>query len=437
MISVNNALPLAALHHFLEQRRQDSPNITSLVIALSAGPDSLALLLAAHQVALALGYSVRALHVHHGLHADADGWAEAACLQAESLGLQCDVLRVSINNLGNIEAQARHARYDALAGQLEAHEALLLAHHQDDQAETLLLRLMRGAGLQGLTGMAEVSIWASQGNNDLLRWRPWLSVPKQSLTAWLAAQSKANCAINDPANSDPRFDRTLLRQQLLPLLYTRWPQAIQMLARSARQLAQQAQALNQLADTWLAAHSADLVSLPIRALITLDKATQQAVIARWFQRRHAPEMPVRYWSRLFDEFLSARLDANPELIWSDAVLRRYRDDIYLLFKHELEPLPEIGADWANPLLPLAWAGHEWCLPVAKNDPRLVRHWRIAARQGGERWRPASRTHSVTLKHWCQENGIPTWQRSRLAVVWCDDEIVFLALICGKSIKYFN
>lgn len=437
MISANEALPLSALHSFLQRRRQDFPSITSVVIALSAGPDSLALLFAAHQVALVMGYSVRALHVHHGLHADADNWAEAACLQAESLGLKCDVLRVSINNPANIEAQARHARYNALAGQLEPHEALLLAHHQDDQAETLLLRLMRGAGLQGLTGMSDVSVWTSQGSNDLLRWRPWLSVPKQSLTEWLAAQSKTNSAINDPANINPRFDRTMLRQQLLPLLHTRWPQASQMLARSASQLAQQAQALNHLADIWLAAHSADLVSLPISALTTLDEATRQAVMARWFQRRRAPEMPVRYWPRLFDELLFARVDANPELVWSDVVLRRYRDDIYLLFDHELEPLPAIGANWENPLLPLYWAGHEWCLPITKSDQRLGRYWRIAARQGGERWRPENRAQSVTLKHWCQENSIPTWQRSRLAVVWCDDEIAFLALIYGKSIKYFN
>lgn len=437
MTPASVALPVSALHAFLQRRRQDSPSINTLVIALSAGPDSLALLLATHQVASVLGYEVRALHVHHGLHADADSWAAAACMQANALGVRCDVLRVSINNPANIEAQARQARYDALAGQLQAHEALLLAHHQDDQAETLLLRLMRGAGLQGLTGMADVSTWSSQGNHELLRWRPWLGVPKQSLTSWLAAQSKTSSAINDPANSNPRFDRTLLRQQLLPLLHTRWPQASQMLARSASQLAQQAQALNQLADNWLAGHSADLVSIPINAITALDVSTQQAVVARWLQRRNAPEMPVRYWPRLLDELFHARVDANPELIWSDVALRRYRDNIYLLFAEELEPLPSIGADWADPLRPLSWAGHQWCLPITQNDPRIARHWRISARLGGERWQPEGRANSVTLKHWCQENSVPTWQRSRLAVVWCDYEIAFLALIYGESISFFK
>ncbi|MDZ4298032.1 MAG: tRNA lysidine(34) synthetase TilS [Moraxellaceae bacterium] len=434
---VSDALPLSALQAFLQQRRQDSPSITSIVIALSAGPDSLALLLAAQQVAPPLGFAVRALHVHHGLHEDADSWAVQACAQAAALVLHCDVLKVNITESANIEAQARQARYDAMAAQLQPHEALLLAHHQDDQAETLLLRLMRGAGLQGLTAMAEVSVWPVAGAGGLLRWRPWLDVPKQALTTWLASQPVSHQAINDPANNNPRFDRTLLRHQVLPLLETRWPQVNAMLARSARQVSQQAKALNQLADLWLANHSVDLISLPISELKTLEEVTQQAVLARWLQHQGAPAMPVRYWSRLIQELFNARTDAMPELTWADVSIRRYRDTIYLLHTAQLQPLPTTGADWPDPLRPLSWAGLEWSLPISKDNLNLKARWRITARQGGERWRPEGRTQSLTVKHWCQENGIPPWQRLRLALVWRDDEIVFLALNYGKTIKYFK
>jgi tRNA(Ile)-lysidine synthase len=428
---------LSALQAFLQQRRQDSPSITSIVIALSAGPDSLALLLAAKQIAPSYGYSVRALHVHHGLHDDADNWAAQACAQAAALGVPCDVLKVVVADSSNIEAQARQARYDAMAEQLQADEALLLAHHQDDQAETLLLRLMRGAGLQGLSAMTEVSVWPVAGYHDVLRWRPWLAVPRQALTDWLAKHDIPFPAITDPANHNPRFDRTLLRHQVLPLLATRWPQSKAMLARSADQLSQQNQALHQLADLWIDSHGPDLTNLPISALKMLAEPTQQAVLARWLQRQNAPVMPVRYWPRLRVELLDARPDAMPALSWANVSLRRYRDAIYLLHDEQLTTLPAEGAVWSDPLQPLWWAGLEWCLPISKSDPFLHANWRISARQGGERWRPEGHTQSQSVKHWCQENGIPTWQRQRLALVWRDENIVFLALNIGKTIRYFK
>lgn len=434
--------PLDALQHFLQARRQDTPAVSGLVIALSGGPDSLTLLLAAAQIAPALGYRLRALHVHHGLHADADDWAAQALRQAAAVGMPCTVLRVQVPAQASLEAAARQARYDALTQAMTADEALLLAHHQDDQAETMLLRLMRGAGLNGLTAMPAMSVWPGAAGVLVQRWRPWLSLPRSVLERWRPratacrlshapeVSATALTPVHDPANHDARFDRTLLRAQVLPLLQMRWPEAAGQLARSAAQLAQQARALDTLADVWLAQHATGR-TLALPALQVLDDATLQAVLSRWLVVEGLPPLPVRHWPRLRRELLNARADSAPEIRWADASLRRYRQTLYLLAMADL-PAAITATDWPDPRQPLVWADRCWPPVVLPDDhPLLTQPWRLAPRTGGERWQPAGRTHHVTLKHWCQEQGIPPWQRQALACVWAGDEIVMLVLADGS------
>ena len=431
------------MQHFLQARRQDAPAVSALVVALSGGPDSLTLLLAAAQIAPALGYRLRALHVHHGLHADADLWAAQACEQAAAVGTLCDVLRVTVPVQASIEAAARQVRYDALAQAMSSDEALLLAHHQNDQAETMLLRLMRGAGLNGLTAMPAISVWSASGGTRMQRWRPWLDVPRSALERWLPRATACRFShapelpasalqpVHDPANHDARFDRTLLRAQVLPLLQTRWPEAASQLSRSAAQLAQQARALDALADDMLSRagfRAGDAGSLALPLLISLDDAALQAVLARWLVLRGAPALPVRYWPRLRAELLQVRSDAQPQLAWSGWSLRRYRQALYLLKDAELMLLPEHGVDWLDPREPLRWAGQTWraqelLTDLVENDVRLAQPWRLALRSGGERWHPPGRGHSVSIKHWCQEQGIPPWERERIVLLWVAAEIV--------------
>ncbi len=430
--------PLGALQHFLQARRQDAPAVAGVVVALSGGPDSLTLLLAAAQIAPALGYRLRALHVHHGLHADADAWAAQALQQAAAVGMPCEVLRVQVPTQASIEAAARQVRYDALAQAMSGDEALLLAHHQDDQAETLLLRLMRGAGLHGLTAMPTTSVWSAPNGAMMPRWRPWLDLPRSGLERWLPRATACRLShapelpasalqpVHDPANHDARFDRTLLRTHALPLLHTRWPEAASQLARSAAQLAQQARALDSLADDLLsrAGFRADEVGpLVLPMLVALDDAALQAVIARWLALRGAPPLPVRYWPRLRRELLQARADAVPEIRWAEVSLRRYRQMLYLLREADL-PVAGVTADWPDPRQPLQVGGRYFpAMQLSDFHPLLARRWRLAPRTGGERWQPAGRAHHVTLKHWCQDQGIPPWQRQALTCVWAGDEVV--------------
>ena len=436
--------PVGALRQFLQARRLDAPGIAGVVVALSGGPDSLTLLLAAAAAVPETGLRLRALHVHHGLHADADAWAAQAMAQSAAAGVPCRVLRVRVADEASLEAAARRARYDALAAALAPDEALLLAHHQDDQAETLLLRLMRGAGLHGLAGMRPLSSWRSADGRTIARWRPWLALPRTTLERWRpralaclrshdpSLPEAALLPVADPANHDARFDRSLLRHELLPLLASRWPEAAGQLARSAAQLAAQASALDALADALLASAGvrADAPGpLPLPMLAALDDAALQAVLARWLVRRGAAPLPVRYWPRVRGELLAAREDAQPRLEWAGWHLRRYRDGIFLCSPDNHDAAGPDVVPWPDVCLPLVLDG--WCLQLLNlPDIPVQQGWSLRRRRDGDRWRPAGR-RLQSLKSWCQQQGIPPWQRDRLWLLCRDDEIA--AVLVGDRV----
>lgn len=425
--------PVAALDAFLRARQLDTPHIRGLVLALSAGPDSLALLMALAHIAPSLNYRLRAVHIHHGLHADADAWASQALQQARALSVPANVIRVQVSAQASLESAARAARYEALIGDCRADEALLLAHHQDDQAETLMLRLMRGAGLQGLAAMRAESIWRLPDGTARRRWRPWLSVSRQQLMHCLEGTEHSDLsAVHDPANDDPRFARTALRHDILPRLKQHWPGASMQLAQAAEQLAEQAQALDIFADNALAPLLDErTASLDMLALMALPQTVHQSLIARWLSRAQAPSLPKRYWPRVVSELVLARADAQPQLAWAGWSLRRYKQRLYVLHDAELAALPE-GIDWPDPQQPLFWAGCEWRLAELFQEPALAllpgllsRPWRLAARRGGERYRPNAQGPSQSVKHWCQTQNIPPWQRHRVVCVWAGNDVVAL------------
>jgi len=195
----------------------DAPSIP-LCVAFSGGPDSTALLHALAQLPEARASGLRALHVDHRLHVQSTAWAEHCQRFCATLNLPCEVLRVQVDvgkGLG-LEAAARHARYDALAGKLHAGERLLLAHHRDDQAETVLLKLLRGAGPEGLGGMQALRPFAHG-----LLWRPLLALSRKQLRDYVDAHQLP--CIDDPSNSDTRLARNHLRLEILPRLTRHWP----------------------------------------------------------------------------------------------------------------------------------------------------------------------------------------------------------------------
>lgn len=265
-----------------------------IAVALSGGADSAMLAVHAAAEAQPLGIALVLFHVHHGLQADADAWARQARALGGALSLPVFEARVQVPEATGkgIEAAARDARYAALAGLArdQAVSHVLLAHHRNDQAETVLLRLLRGTGLAGMAAMAP-----SLERDGLVYLRPWLEQDRAPILQ-AAHAVEAACgwrAVQDPTNADPRYTRAALRELLAPVLDARWPGWRAILARHARHMAQAAQILDEVAREDYAAldPSPDGASFSLQAWRALSPARQAQVLRYWLARNGA-RMPT-------------------------------------------------------------------------------------------------------------------------------------------------
>lgn len=268
-----------------------------VAVACSGGRDSLALLHAARRAAHALGTSVVALHVHHGLMADADHWARelAAVCERWSVGFACERLRQGPAAGDSVEAWARRERYRALARMARAAGAdiVLLGHHRDDQAETVLLQALRGAGPAGLAAMPRVV------ERDGLTWaRPWLARSGAEIDAYVAPLALA--VAQDPSNADPRFARSRLRRDVMPALRAAFPEADAALAAAARRAAQARAVLDEVALEDLQRLGADAM-LPLAPWRALSPARRANALRAWLARALDAPVPQTLLDRLLAE----------------------------------------------------------------------------------------------------------------------------------------
>ena len=407
-------------------------------VALSGGLDSSLLL---HEVAQRVPADrLRAIHVNHGLSPNADQWqahCEAACTH---LGIELVVCPVQVTPDGQgLEAAAREVRYQAFERSLRVGETLLMAHHADDQMETLLLRLARGSGLTGLRGMAERR---PLGKGQL--WRPLLSFPRAALEA--RARALNLHWIEDDSNGDERFDRNYLRHTVVPTLRRRWPDVALAWARSAHWCAEGDDLLRDYArqdirrlllngGEW-GRHQA----LSISELGRLPAPRRRLVVRTWLADAGLSSLPRARLAELdrqlgavagtdgepFDATTDCRVD------WRGGSLRRYRDGLYLL------PAGVDALGWPSRAgtLPCDLTHDRSVVDLPGGDQlvfeRLAHGRRLVAglaplhvryRQGGERCRPAGRGHSQTLKRLLQEYAVPPWWRQRIPLIYSDDELV--------------
>ncbi|MDD3762694.1 MAG: tRNA lysidine(34) synthetase TilS [Nevskiales bacterium] len=385
-------------------------------VAYSGGRDSTALL---HR--LAAEYAVRAVHVHHGLQPAADDWLRHCRRVCRRLGVPLRVLRVEVSvsdGLG-IEAAARRARYRALERLLRAGDVMATAHHRDDQAETVLLRALRGSGVVGLAGMRRER---PLGRGVL--WRPLLSTPRARVEAYLRGQGLGRQEggwIDDPHNADPRLARAFLRTEIMPRLAGMFPQATGSLVRLAQRAAAADELLSELAqqDRSAAAHADG--GLSVKALLALSPERRHNLI--YFEWRALGfEAPAEAWfARLDREVLRARRDAVPVLGAGGAEARRYRDRLFLM--PALPPAPGgVVITWgegARQRLP------EGCGELRRRGPGTAA-LEIRFARGGERLRPDGGRHTRTLKQLCQEAGIPPWVRERMPLVYRGETLLAVA-----------
>ena len=412
---------LDLLAHFTDQL-DALPPTRRYWIAFSGGLDSSVLLHLLSRLPH-LPAERAALHIHHGIHPDADEWAVESQRRACALGIDCQIRRVSLPQQSgeSLEALAREARYRALGELLAPGEIVLTAQHADDQAETLLLQLLRGSGPQGLAAMPLLTPLA----------RGWLARPLLACSqAELLAYAEAEGVrwIEDSSNRDLRFDRNFLRHQVIPLLRQRYPGLPHTLSRSARHCAEATSLLKQLAQQDLEACRAG-ERLRIEALEQLPVARQRNLLRHWIASRNLPLPGHRGLQRILDEVLCAHPHRDPLVRWAGGEVRRFRQWLYAF-----PPLPS-----AVPYR-LPWNGEErLALPHGMGhlslrrapggiDPRQWQAARIEvrSRRGGERCRPPGDLHHRPLKQLYQEWAVPPWERPLIPLLYLNDQLAAIA-----------
>src|SRR5476651_1393969 len=304
-------------------------NATTWRIAFSGGLDSAVLLhLLAHLAKTESLPVLSAIHVHHGLQAVADAWPQHCQSICDALGVPLKIIRVQVKPGASLERAARDARYDAFRAATRVNEMLLTAQHRDDQAETLLFRLLRGAGVRGLAAMPAQRPLAG---GYLVR--PLLDVSRADLETY--AREQQLTWIEDPSNADSRFSRNYLRHHVFPRLTERWPQAVSTMARSAEHLSEAQGLLDELAQMDLLAASQPsmfpwlaLPSLALEPLCALSEARQRNALRHWLAplTRLPDSEHWAGWQALRD----AKADAQPLWRLADGQLHRCGERIWWL-----------------------------------------------------------------------------------------------------------
>ena len=416
-------MPELAFKKFLDNALCRSPYIQRLVVGFSGGLDSTVLLHLLMQMQSAHKRELLAVHIHHGLSSNADAWANHAVAVCAAWQIPCTVRQVEVMRTASLEAAARLVRRDALCGQLQAGDALLLAQHQNDQAETVLFRLLRGSGVAGLSAMRGVStINAPEGDNWPL-WRPLLGVSRGALEQY--ARQHELTWIDDESNTDTRFSRNFLRHDILPALQQQWPAAVTTLAATARRMQEADQLLQELAEELAAVCIDGQQRLLIPAVQALSSGKQGLVLRYWLKQQgfRLPDEAVLH--QITSAVISAREDAAPRLAWTGCEVRRYRQHLYAM-----APRQDIEQKWAtnwDMLAPLMLPDGRYLRVESTGDIHI--HVRVRFRQGGERLSGRGMTHD--LKKLLQASAIPPWERNRLPLLFCGDALVAVA---GTSLR---
>lgn len=396
-----------------------------LLLALSGGLDSTVLLHLLSQAKKNLSFELHAMHVHHGLSDNADKWAAFCEEQCRLLDvpLQITCVNVDKNSQSGIEAAARQLRYEALFNcKLNIDQAspipayIVTGHHQDDQAETLLLQLFRGAGIKGLSSMAEVD-----NTKGLLR--PLLSVSRKTLQDYAALHHIPWC--EDESNEDTQYERNFVRHEVLPLLETRHQAIKSVLARTASHIAE----ANELLDVLAEIDTEQLLeknSLCLEGLSKLSLPRAKNSLRWWFAKNQLAMPTSEHLDEIVQQLLNAKQDANISIVLQGLTLKRFQKRAYLSHRQKTQAFdlvwngePELTLPNGSSLEFKKVVGAGLALKFVMNKLRITN------RDGGERFKPNVLRPTRTLKHLLQEANIPPWRRDFLPLVYWQDTLAFV------------
>jgi tRNA(Ile)-lysidine synthase len=399
------------------------PPNAALAVAYSGGLDSTVLLHALAALRHDYPLVLSAIHIDHGLHPDSAQWAEhcAAFCRALQVPLQTRRIQVDRKQGDGLEAAARRARYAAMSAVLPAGSTLVTAHHADDQAETVLLQLLRGAGVAGLAGISEKR---QRGALTLLR--PLLDVSRAALESY--AQTHDLHWINDPSNVNEQLRRNFLRHGILPRLEQRWPGVRQNLTRAAQQAAEAQELLNGVAQRDLAVCQAGS-GLSVVSLTGLSAARQRNLLRYWLRgmnysmpdRRKLEEIQALIFHATHSRHACVRI--GPYEVW------RYRETLMAV---PSLPAPEavLDVEWdLSVAVEIEGVGRLHSEPATGKGVAIARlrsPLRIRMRRGGEVLQLPGRSHHHQLKKLLQEAGVPPWERARMPLLFQGRELAAVA-----------
>lgn len=413
-------------NQFLIENVQASHLTPTLLLALSGGLDSVVLLHLLAEARLSIPFQLHAMHVHHGLSANADSWADFCVAQCHKLNVPLQVVRVNVaqnpdykNSEQGIEAEARQLRYNALFNYVvdgKTPDFVVTAHHQDDQAETLLLQLFRGAGVKGLASMA-----ALDKARRLLR--PLLDVSRQALHAYATQYDLKWC--DDESNDNTQYDRNFVRHEVLPVLQSRFKSVNSVLARTAGHMAEASELLEALASQ----DAEPLLqnnTLCLQGLSQLSVARAKNVLRWWFSQNGLAMPATEHLNEIVDQLLHAKKDSDLNIKMQHLYLRKYQQRAYLCEDKTALPFDMV---WdGEPELMLPSGGKLLFNQVTGSGLAInlgMTKLRISNRDGGERFKPDAQRPTRTLKYLLQEINIPPWQRLYLPLIYWEDKLAFV------------
>jgi tRNA(Ile)-lysidine synthase len=416
----------------------------AIVVAYSGGVDSHVLLHCLYVLRAQglISNPLSAIHIHHGLSPNADSWlqhCQQVC-QASAIPLQAAKVKLNKQNRQSLEAVARTVRYAKIAELAPVQALVLLAQHQDDQLETVLLQLKRGAGPKGLAGMAEFAEYVAEIDNDKSKtlnfFRPLLNTSQADIVAY--AHDQQLQWIEDESNQNIDFERNFLRHKVLPILNQKWPELAKTVARSAQLCGEQQLLLEEVSLQKLAAMRSDANSLHIAPLLSLSAAWLHQLVRTWLAELGIPTPSQAVLSKLKPELLEAKVDANPIIQWANWQFRRFDDHLFVI--PVVEPVPAHTILWQGQGRiklpePLGILQYQSLVTQSEDDSAL---WfdpdlgEVKIHFGGyaQRFKPANSAHSKPLKQWYKEWKIPPWQRDKVALFLQDGKPLAL-LIDGR------
>ncbi len=395
----------------------------SVYIAYSGGIDSTVLLHAANLVCADSGHSLKAIHIDHQIHADSQQWSQHCIDQCQMLNISIETISVDTQQFRQhgTEGAAREARYQAFENELDVHDVLFTAHHADDQIETILLQLFRGAGVHGLAGCAQSRVI---GNALLVR--PWLEISRQEI-AHYAEKNKLQWR-DDPSNDSLVHDRNYLRHEVMPLLHERWKGLRKTVARSSQWQSESSDMLDSLATLDAADIVTDEYSLSIEKLTMLDNARLKNVLRWWIRNADCLVPSAHVLDSVINDAIHSRSDCEACIRWKNNEIRKYRGQLYLKTASATHD---------------ATLSYQWDLKQALTIPSLdltltreqldqsgvnsnnIDQLTVSFRRGGEVMRPRGRGCQKELKALFQEQGIKPWERDRIPLLFHKQQLIFV------------